>query len=171
MSQNQVIPFKPEKVSFHWMGNASLAMLNATANHLSIALTQTLLSMTQIYVLDTKANASLAQQQYTKVQLYMQGKAGKDVFDNYDAKNDPGIWGSGDDKPSDSSKHINITQMDIANINSWFKATIGVVSSMLSSGTSWLQSTQQNQTSLLTFESSVNDLQDLTANLISSPLA
>ena len=26
MSQNQVIPFKTEKVSFHWMENATLAM-------------------------------------------------------------------------------------------------------------------------------------------------
>jgi len=168
MSQSQVIPFKPEKVSFHWMGNASLAMLNATANHLSIALTQTLLSMTQIYVLDTKANSLLAQQQYTTVRKLMEGKA-RTPFNDNDPDKDPGVYHWHD--PDKDTNEIQMTQADISSANSWFKAVMGVVSSMLSSGTSWLQSTQQNQTSLLTFESSVNDVQDLTANLISSPLA
>jgi len=160
-------------IDFHEMSNSALGILE-TSSGLSSAITSILLFMVGIYFTDASFNMQMGQDQYGEVLDYLQGGVNGDgVSDNFDgnnSKNDPAIWSNKGKDPNTDSKDMQLVQADIANVNAWFKSALGMLSSMLSSGTSYIQATQQNETQLFAFMGGANEQTDYTGSLLAQAL-
>ena len=159
--------YKPNDTQFHFTQNATLATLTS-ANAMANAISATMIQMVNIYLVDSNANTAFATQEQQTVTALMQGGV-SDNFDGNNSKNDPAIWKQGS-SPNTNSSDMNMVQADVQNCESWFKSVIGIVQAMLSSGTSGLQTMQQNETQEFTYMNTANQLQDFLASLLSSPL-
>lgn len=160
--------FQPHDVSYHWAANASLVMLTS-ANNFANAMSVNMALMVQAYLQDVNENINLANLQQSTTTEIMEGTY-VGPFDDYNSDNDHQIWDPDGGKPDDNSDKINEDQALVTNSNATFKMLEGTSQAAASSGSSWLSSTQQNQTQLFTYMNNANGMQDYISSLLGSPL-